>query len=112
VEGDVEAVNLRSATVRQSDELGTAFDGDVQRHLEMVLLLTDERVVLRRKVETLVGIHAVSDHRPADKQQTTSYSRPRPAFSRLRDVTRMARRVLPPGELRYINGHAYIVGVQ
>ena len=63
VEIDVESVNLRSAAVRQFDELGTAFHCDVQRHLEVVLLLADERVVLRREVETLVGVHAKTDQR-------------------------------------------------
>jgi len=68
VEVDVEAVDLRNATVRQFDELGTAFHCDVQRDLEVVLLLADERVVLRREVETLVGVHTVPDHRTAKKQ--------------------------------------------
>ena len=63
VEVDVEAVDLRRSAVWQSDELGTALDRHVQSHLEVVLLLTDERVVLRRKVETFVGVHAVTDHR-------------------------------------------------
>jgi len=63
VEVDVEAVDLRSAAIRQFDELGTAFDSHVQRDLEVVFLLTDERIVLGRKVETLVGVHAVPNRR-------------------------------------------------
>ena len=68
VEVDVEALDLRSAAIRQFDELRTAFHGHVQRDLEVVLLLTDERIVLRRKVETLVGVHTVPDSRTVKKQ--------------------------------------------
>ena len=63
VEADVEGLDRRSATIRQFDELWTAVDGDVQRDLEVILLLADERIVLRRKVEALVGVHPVPDHR-------------------------------------------------
>jgi len=72
VKVDVEAVDLRSAAIRQFDELGTAFDSHVQRDLEVVFLLTDERIVLGRKVETLVGVHAVPDRRTVKKQHRFS----------------------------------------
>ena len=65
MEVDVEGVDLRGAAVRQSYELGAAVDGDMDRHLEVVLLLADERVVLRREVEALVRVHTVSDQRTA-----------------------------------------------
>jgi len=72
VEVDVEGLDLRGATIRQFDELRAAFDGHVQRDLEVVLLLTDERVVLGRKVETLVGVHAVPDRRTVTMVVRTS----------------------------------------
>jgi len=63
IEFDVEALYLCSATVRQFDELGATFDVDVHGDLEVVLLLTDERVVLSGEVEALVSVHPVPDHR-------------------------------------------------
>jgi len=75
VEVDIETGDLRGANIRQFDELGTAFERHMQRHLEMILFLTDERIVLRREVEALVSVHAEPDHwSAACTQYNTIYS--------------------------------------
>lgn len=44
--------------------LGLTQHADVHRHLEVVLLLAHKSVVTHRKVEALVGVHPVGEHRP------------------------------------------------
>ena len=72
MEVDVESVDLCSATVRQFDELAAPFHRDVQRHLEVVLLLADERIVLSGEIEAFVRVHSEPDHRSAASTQKVS----------------------------------------
>ena len=46
------------------EELWVARDADVDGHLEVILLLTDERIIRHRDVETLVRVNAISQCGP------------------------------------------------
>ena len=52
------------------EELWIARHADVDGHLEVVLLLTHERVVRHRDVEALVRVNAISQRRPATNHVT------------------------------------------
>ena len=65
VEMQVVGVNGLDLAVRCLDELGSTVQLDVSRHLEVVLLLADERVVTHREVETFVCIDTIVGWRPA-----------------------------------------------
>ena len=57
--------------VRCLDELGSTVQLDVRRHLEVVLLLTNERVVTHREVETFVCVDSIVGWRPATEDTHT-----------------------------------------
>lgn len=54
-----EIVDLQRSLLRRSDKLSGAREGDVNGHLEMVFLLADERLVMPREIESLIGIDSV-----------------------------------------------------
>ena len=57
--------------VRCLDELGSAVQLDVRRHLEVVLLLAHERVVTHREVEAFVCVDTIVGWRPATEDTHT-----------------------------------------
>ena len=67
----VVGVNGLDLTVRCLDELGSTVQLDVSRHLEVVLLLTNERVITHREVETFVCIDTIVGWRPVTEDTHT-----------------------------------------
>ncbi len=56
---ELEIIHLREVAIREFDEFGPARYTHMDCNLEMILLLTDEGIIRRREVESLVSVYAV-----------------------------------------------------
>lgn len=63
VQLQIEAVQGLEA-FRCLDVLGLTQHADVHGHLEVVLLLAHKSIISHRKVEALVSVHTIREHRP------------------------------------------------
>lgn len=59
----IEAVQGLEA-FRCLDVLGLTQHANIHGHLEVVLLLAHESIITHRKVEALVSVHPIGEHRP------------------------------------------------